>query len=103
MPTDVADGRARKVKRAKPPELDGPAWVLLTSILFRIACSARWAWDLRHAIDAGWLPYRPERADAQERALRNTGAYPPGGEQTRMVRCNCCRKWIPPQAVGSSG
>jgi len=86
----------------KPVELDNDGWALLTSILFRIACSAPWAWDLRREIAAGTLPYRPGRASAQARALQAVGAYPPGGESSLMRVCATCRKSVPPQCMGSS-
>lgn len=76
---------------------------LLISAIQRVTCSERWTDDLFELIEARKLHYCDnQEAGEQVGVLYNRAAYPPGGKRTRMRKCASCRKWLPPQVVGSS-
>jgi hypothetical protein len=95
----------RKTKPPKPdraPELSSRDIERLDNALRRFVCSEPWLNFLHSGILYGRLPYRPQAA-AQEKQLRRVAAYPPGGLMTAMRRCTTCRRWYPPQTIGSGG
>lgn len=85
--------------RAEVPREAGPGSLQLHRLktwIRALACSVNWEDSLLEAIRSNLLPLRGSRSD-QESALRDREVYPPGGDQTLMVRCTCCRRFCPPK------
>lgn len=71
----------------------------LTNRLLRLVCSEPWADHCKGLVVSGAVPLK----DKIEVPLRQKGVYPPGGLMTAMKPCRECRRWMPPQYVGSDG
>jgi hypothetical protein len=70
----------------------------LRNALRRLVCSPAWEDQLYPVVSRGKLRPRDDAASA----LWNNRLYPPGGYETLMRRCDCCHRFVPPQAVATA-
>ena len=102
---ELKRAQARELELARATQLakaDEEWRKRLRGRIARLTCSMPWEDDLYQLLQGPRRDLAKDKADALARSLRNAALYPPGGFLTLMRRCDCCFKWVPPQAVLNS-